>query len=224
MRKDYEKLTTEIDRFIEVLQYFEQRIIGIPTDDCRSFLIELKNQDESEAIFKTMKSNAIIMLYNLVEATVRTTMNEYYDHYNSKHVTYTEAIEEIKKLWVKYSSQDFKNNLIQNQVFQLVEGCIDKEYYLSLDFEKFSLSGNADLREIKNILDSHGINYNKDEVQGYGGSLLSVKNMRNLLAHGNISFEDNGKEITTSDLTAYKIQIYQCLDYFMNKVEEAKQV
>ena len=89
-----------------------------------------------------------------------------------------------------------------------------------IDFEQFNLSGNADLKEIKDIMKIHGIGYEEKEFKTFGGSLKSIKDMRNSLAHGNISFQDNGRGLSVSELEEYKEQTYSCLDYFMRTVEE----
>ncbi|WP_376716892.1 hypothetical protein [Enterococcus hulanensis] len=44
--------------------------------------------------------------------------------------------------------------------------------------------------------------------------------MRNSLAHGNISFQDNGRRLSVLELEEYKEQTYLFLDYFMRTVEE----
>lgn len=43
--------------------------------------------------------------------------------------------------------------------------------------------------------------------------------MRNSLAHGNISFEENGKKLTVGDISKYKNETYLCLEYFMEVVQ-----
>ena len=219
MKKDYEKLTSEIDKFIVLLDYMEKKIIGLD-EKYDSFNIDIVDKDKTEAIFKSMKANVVIMLYNLVESTVRGMMNIYYDSFNSKKLSYSESIEEIRKLWVKYASKKFKDNKVHQQAFQLIEDSINSEYYLSLEFDKdFSLDGNVDLRKIREVLDTHGIKYEEQSFNGSGQALKSIKDMRNSLSHGNISFEDSGKTLGVSDIVSYKEQTYSCLNYFMDIVQ-----
>ncbi len=91
--------------------------------------------------------------------------------------------------------------------------------FISLDFEKdFSLSGNADVRTIKEILHKHGVRFEESQFSDYGGSLKSIKDMRNSLAHGNISFEDNGKDLTVADIEKYRDHIYSCINNFCELV------
>ena len=188
---DYSKLKNEIDRFVDLLKSIENTLIDFSADEyhCQSLKIEVVDRNEAEAVFKSMKSNAAIMLYNLVEASVRATMYDYYDRFNSKNFTYSATIIELKKLWIQHKAKELKVNQIAEQIFEMVENSIDNEYSLALDFDKdFSLSGNADVREIKSILGMHGLRYEDSQFKDYGGSLRTIKDMRNRLAHGNISF------------------------------------
>ncbi|KSU26870.1 hypothetical protein N42HA_00301 [Lactococcus lactis] len=221
---DCDNLKIEINRFIDLLKQIESSLIDFPlaTNDCCSMKIEIVDRNEAESVFKSMKSNAIIMLYNFVEAGVRTTMYDYYTYFNNKKFTYSTTILEIKKLWIQHKTKEFKENYITDQVFDMIENSINNEYKVALDFDKdFSLSGNADVREIKTILDRHGLQYEVSQFKDYGGSLRTIKDMRNRLAHGNISFEDNGKGFTLSDLEQYRNQTYDCMQYFMEVVKSS---
>lgn len=221
-RIEYEKLKQEIDRFIDFLIHLEHSIIGIDSNDCQSFKVNVLDKDEAESVFKSMKSNAMIMLYNLVEACVRITMSSYYEKFNNSSYSYVQTNEELKKLWVKHNTKTFHESNISKSIFDMIESVIDDEHKVSLDFENFTLSGNADLRELKSILKNHGIGYDSEKFKSYGGALKSIKNMRNSLAHGNISFEENGKKLAVDDISQYKTETYLCLEYFMKVVQEAE--
>ena len=219
MKKNFEKLVKEIDLFLELLEYMENQLIGFE-NDCSILVLEIVDRDKCEAIFKSLKSNVILMMYNLIESTVRITMNAYYDEFNDKKLSYKSLVEEIKKTWIKQSLGMVKNgDSIQKSIYQIIELAVEEESTVEISFEHFTLSGNADLREIKEIMRNHGIEYDEKNFKTFGGSLKSIKDMRNSLAHGNVSFQDNGRELTISELKDYQSQTYQCLNYFMDTVE-----
>ncbi|AGV74224.1 MAE_28990/MAE_18760 family HEPN-like nuclease [Lactococcus cremoris] len=221
MNEEFEKLKGEIDRFYNFLEYLSLRQIGLGNDEYKVVDCNILEKEEFDSLFKSMKSNLVIMLYNLVESTVRLTMYGYYDNFNNTKKAYKNVTEEVRKVWIKYSSKTFNENKIQQQVFEMIESAIDKEYFLELDSQKFHLSGNADTQEIKEILKVHGLKYDETNFKNCGWSLKSIKDMRNSLAHGNISFEDNGKTLAISDIKLYKEQTYECLTYFMEVVDNA---
>lgn len=108
MKKNFEKLVKEIDLFLELLEYMENQLIGFE-NDCSILVLEIVDRDKCEAIFKSLKSNVILMMYNLIESTVRITMNAYYDEFNDKKLSYKSLVEEIKKTWIKQSLGMVKN-------------------------------------------------------------------------------------------------------------------
>ena len=49
-RIEYEKLKQEIDRFIDFLIHLEHSIIGIDSNDCQSFKVDVLDKDEVSAM------------------------------------------------------------------------------------------------------------------------------------------------------------------------------
>ena len=75
--------------------------------------------------------------------------------------------------------------------------------------------------KIKSILKQHGLQYEDNILNNYGGALRTIKDMRNSLAHGNISFEDNGRKLTVDDLERYKNKTFECIEYFIKIVNSS---
>lgn len=208
MRDEYEKTKNEIDLFFYYLEISSQ-----PSN------LILEDTDSNFELLKILKSNALMMLYNLVEATVRSCIVQYYDKYNELGKTYQESRIEIKKLWLNYNSK-FGANTFNTDLFNLIDQTTGSNS-LILDIEQFNLSGNADLQKIKCILEDHHIIYNHELISNYGSTMLSVKNSRNYLAHGNLSFTEASKNLTVDDIVGkYKDDVYGCLDYVVGIVEE----
>ena len=234
---EYEKLKMEINHFINVINIYENSIMGIPNvlnnlfeiqiesspEDLfeREYRLQIKDRDNFEAIVKIMKSNSILMLYNLVESTIRVSMLDYYSSLNDKQLSFSQAIESIQKLWVKNHLNQINSNELNQKVFNMILNVINNNYSVEIERESFHLSGNADVKEMKRILETHGITYNNDSFRDFGGALLTIKNKRNYLAHGNISFEDNGGQFSIQEINELKNKTYQCLDYFISLINSA---
>lgn len=88
MIEEYKQLTSEIDRFSEFLEYLSIKQIGLDNQEYAIINCNILEHDEFDSLFKSLKSNLVIMLYNLVEATVRVSMNNYYDNFNNKENNY----------------------------------------------------------------------------------------------------------------------------------------
>ncbi|CQR25410.1 hypothetical protein BN1356_01750 [Streptococcus varani] len=102
----------------------------------------------------------------------------------------------------------------------MIQNTLNSEYKIEIEKESFHLSGNADVQEIKNILKIHGVSYDDNIFGDYGGALLTIKTQRNRLAHGNVSFEENGRGFSISQIIGFKEKTYECLEYFVSLVEQ----
>src|SRR5690625_4187756 len=98
---EFEKRVNEVNYFFTCLDslyiFFDQKQSGV-----------LKAKLDSETLkhsdFMVMlKSNAFLMLYNLIESTVRTLIQNIYDEITLQKLEYTDVRQELQKLWVDVS-------------------------------------------------------------------------------------------------------------------------
>ncbi|HBC2899551.1 TPA: hypothetical protein IUW86_002647, partial [Enterococcus faecalis] len=92
-----------------------------------------------------LKSNSFIMIYNLVESTIKNSVIFMYDEINRHNIRYLDAKDEIKKIWFNYHFKDNVSSVdkLKTVSQELIDDIIS-EKNISLDFEQFKLSGNAD--------------------------------------------------------------------------------
>ena len=155
----------------------------------------------NSTFFKILKSNMLLMLYNLVEATIVSGVKEIYELIKSENITYINLSTEIKDLWLSeqtYSFIDpsFNRTTYKEKVKEIVNNIIDgATIFLSETIKRNG--GNYDDKIIKKLCDKHGIRY---QVSDDNGCLFKVKTCRNQLAHGIDSFSNYASDITTDDL------------------------
>ena len=61
---------------------------------------------DNQRFFRIMKSNFLLMLYNLVEATFTTGMLEIYDQLRSDGCSYANVTDEIQSIWRDYKIKE----------------------------------------------------------------------------------------------------------------------
>jgi hypothetical protein len=83
-----------------------------------------------------------------------------------------------------------------------------------------NISGSLDIRKIFEVFSKHGCKLDETNRDKYSNSFLVVKNKRNNLAHGNISFSECGSNYMVSDLKKIKEDI---LDGMQEVVTQAKE-
>lgn len=170
-------------------------------------LCDLENNPPSNSkandttFFKILKSNMLLMLYNLVEASIVSGITEIYNLIKSENLTYKKLSKEIKDLWISeqtysFSDPSFNRTTYKEKVQEIVNGIVDGATIFLSDTIKRN-GGNFDDKVIKKLCDKHGIRYNASDDKG---DLFKVKNCRNQLAHGVDSFSNYACDMTTNDL------------------------
>lgn len=160
-----------------------------------------------------MKSQFLITLYNLVESTVCDCLNTIYDTILDEGLTYSQVSDPIRKMWIRHHKD--KNHPIHSmsEEDRMAEDC-------PIQFQNVAInvSGSLDIKKIHEIFGKHGCRLDIRNRDKFGGSFLVVKNRRNLLAHGNISFSDCGSNYIISDLRKYKNDVISGLEELINQV------
>lgn len=203
-----------------------------------SIMLDIENNSDNiktvdnARLLRILKSNFLLMLYNLVEACVVSGMMEIYESLKNSGCNYYDLIDEIRILWSnnrigKVYSNAGGRTVYEETVQQLINQVITNQPIL-LDRQALPVSGNLDARMIKELCDKHRIRY---VVSDEDGCLRTVKVKRNNLAHGDESFGDCARDITLNDLEHIKDEVVQFIngildgmkDYYDNKQYLTKQ-
>lgn len=163
------------------------------------------NTIDNQRFFRIMKSNFLLMLYNLVEATFTTGMLEIYDALKDDNCAYESVIDEIQNIWRDYKVKEIYKaesglSTYTNRVQKIVVD-ITQNTPLTLTKGMLGINGNLNAKQIKDICDRHRIRYRVTDDQLV---LEKVKKKRNSLAHGDESFSRCARDLTLSDLETIK--------------------
>ena len=118
---------------------------------------------DNQRFFRIMKSNFLLMLYNLVEATFTTGMLEIYDQLKSDECSYANVIDEIQNIWRDYKIKEVYKaesglSTYTNRVHKVVLD-ITQNTPLVLSKSMMGINGNLNAKQIKAICDKHRIRY-----------------------------------------------------------------
>ena len=173
---------------------------------------DIVNTIDNKLFFRIMKSNFLLMLYNVVEATVTTGMLEIYEQLRNDSCTYSSLITEMQNIWRDYKVKEVYLSSAQlkayiNRVEDIVNSIIS-ETPIIFNKNMLDINGNLNAKRIKEICDKHCIRYRviNDEMK-----LEKVRKKRNSLAHGDESFSDCARDITITDLEGLKDTIFRFL-------------
>lgn len=212
-RRTFNERVTEINEYYEALNNLYADRIDNP--DLKLF--------HDEQFLKMLKSNALLMLYNLVESTVTGCIKEIYDTLHDQEITYQRVNEKIQKIWFDYKFNDVLNRTAnhdshKDKALEIINLILQREKLCLYD-EDAKISRNLDAKEIRAICKKHGIEFTS-APESYGGRVLEdVKNKRNHLAHGVISFADCGRDYSMDKLEGIKDQAILYLEGLLDGME-----
>jgi hypothetical protein len=215
-RLDFEERKKEIDNylaFIVILSDDENTRLKYRKDDG---IIEEKISDQLQ---KILIANGFLLLYNLIEATVRSSIAEIYFEVRDKGITFGELSEKLKKIWIEQTTDSlkegiFKQDTLNKQVLDIAEAVLKKETVTLLK-EKMDFSGNLDAQKIRELAKKFGFETPRD-----GRSLATIKDKRNRLAHGEYTFSEIGRDFTVKDLDKFKNETFEFLSDAIDKIKD----
>ncbi len=249
---DYQERVSQIEKYLNFLlildnttnlgdlSHLKGRKIVIESQEVLidQFLTDENTFKVDSELIKIQKSNTILLLYNLIEGTISSVLNEYFGTINRENLNYSNYKTEIKQIWIKYKHRSFSvsekkeiayivNTIdgIINEVIDIVPKTIkDNELgsRLIYNYDAYvaetlsnDISGNLDARKIKDLFQTYGL----PEITRGCNPMLKVKNKRNSLAHGNETFAQVGGNYTVQDLFIMKNEIKSFLDELLANTE-----
>lgn len=164
---------------------------------------------------KTLKANGFLLLYNLIESTMRNAIESIFEEFKNKAVTFDQLKPEIKLIVL----QNLKNRSPKKIYLTINQLSTD---IITATFEREELfSGNVDARLIKEIADQYGFSYKTDFAKTKNGqNLVVIKSNRNDLAHGIKSFEEVGRDKTIKQLLEMKEEVVGYLTQILENIRD----
>ena len=202
---DFEKRVKEIEVYFRHLETIEEKggKLSVATARGRS----LRSMDPE--LVKVLKANMFLLLYNLVESSVRQSLAEVFDTITSENMPYADASDHIKTIWISKGHSKFKNKSAE-QIFQTLASLAQD--IVKIEFGDGVISGgNLDGRKIRELSDVYGFSCAVHRNAKNGVKLYEVKKHRNNLAHGLVSFSECGRNYTVSDLRQAKHEVVMYL-------------
>lgn len=232
LKNTYESRKKEIVNFIELMCFLEKKKIFSEEEevDFDKFFhgdaggIQLTYQE----LINILKSNVSLMIYNLIEFTVSGLIECIYDEIRIQNLSYLDVNESIRKMWrktilkaIKDPNANFNTFLKRNE--EIIEYILSNQT-IDMHARDCMPGGNLDGVSIKETFESHGIQI-KTNSQNYRPDILkNIKENRNNLAHGSVSFVEAVRDNSINDINtntkfiiAFLEELIDIVDEFNNK-------
>ncbi|RZK04551.1 MAG: hypothetical protein EOO46_16450 [Flavobacterium sp.] len=212
---DFEARVLEIERYFELLNLLISKEAELHFRNNRqpqTFTVDAE-------LSKILRANCFLILYNLAESSIRQSILEIHDQISSKQLKFQEVKDEIKKVWLNNKYKNFKttsNEDILIAITNIANDMID----IRFDESGTNLGGNVDAQKIREFARKLGFSDKTHHKLNNGSKLHIVKNRRNHLAHGNISFANCGREYSIEDLEKIKNQVVKYLRNVLKNIKK----
>jgi len=205
---DYEARASEIERYFEFLNLLDSGQVEVST------LMALGQVDEN-ALFKTLKANCFLLLYNLMEAVTKNAIQSIYDHMRSEGTSYDLCCDQIKKVVLKnIKSEKLGIETAHRRLSDVVRHIVTETFLV-----ESLLSGSVDASSLKDLARTYGVSQKLHSRHSDGKRLVDVKSKRNALAHGSLTFNDVGKDFPLSELEDIKKNVLIYMQQFIINVD-----
>jgi len=196
---DFNERVTEVAQFLKVLERLESPGVVLYDKTTRR-----QKRVFQEGSLKVMKATVFLLIYNVVESSIRSAFGHLYGEIAMASMTGNDLRAELRKIWIKQQFQGLDEDSASVRTFRelterLVEEIVDGKT-VNLEGRLLPVSGNLDADSIRQVCKKHGVVVSVHKNASGGVEMKTVKDQRNALAHGNSSFSDCGKQYTVTDL------------------------
>lgn len=208
---DFEARVEEINKyflFLEELIHETTKLVVL--DECGEQRIIVIDPE----LAKTLKANGFLLLYNLIESSMKNAIEAIYDELKSNQISFNAVRVELKKVVI----QNFKNRSPENIYLNIRDISLD---FITIGFNSQELfSGNIDRDEISKTAKKYGFSCDTDYSKTkHGQSLRQIKVNRNDLAHGNKSFSEVGRNTTIENILEFKKEVIEYIGQILTNIK-----
>jgi len=185
-------------------------------------LIETEDNDK---FVRILKSNFLLMLYNLIESCVKSGFEEIYEIIKAEGISYIQVSNALRDIWSSYEISNADKDTAKNETYgkrvkDILEQVISNAPILLKKKTVEALAGGTlDARIIRELLKKHDINFIETSA-GDKYHILTVKTKRNSLAHGEESFDEAARDLVIDDLEKIKNEVLIFVEDVINGIEE----
>lgn len=210
-RNEYLKRLHEVELYFDTLQLLDKGTCSIK---CVDILGNEEIKDVDSELSTILKANGFLLLYNLIEATIRNSIDAVLNSIHASSVTFGSLSDNLKKIWIKQESKGIISEKNHEKIMHIAKTILDNEI-LSFERDCINISGNIDAQKIREVLKQFGGN----EIRN-GRDLKTIKDKRNNLAHGEFTFSEIGRDYTVGDLINYKDETKSYLSSVLDEIQD----
>jgi hypothetical protein len=177
------------------------------------FLEEQEAKPETDQeLLKTLKATGFLLLYNIVEASIKSAITAIMDELRSNKVSFDDVNLGLRKIALARLRARSDEKLLNTDsvAVELLTASFDSEA---------RFTGNLDAKKIRETAEDYGFSSATDRTLTRDGvDLLTIKTTRNDLGHGSKSFAEVGREYGVASLVEISERVLIYLESILRNV------
>jgi hypothetical protein len=155
--REFHKRVAEINKYFELVDRIEE----LGPFSTNSIIFPSGEYKVDSDLQKILKSHCYLLLYNLIESSIRNGIIAIHDAILMDQLTYRDLSEKIQKLWLfndrskSFIDSNIKKETIANNLQDIIRSVIKDEIVI-LNPTNIPISGNLDAKTIKELIDKYG--------------------------------------------------------------------
>ncbi|TAF29480.1 MAG: hypothetical protein EAZ70_02000 [Runella slithyformis] len=216
VRQEFADTFAEIDYYFEFIKKIDEGYTNLQNFEGDKLRI-------STELLSILKANAYLLLYNVIEATIRNAIWEIFIQIKANSVHYKDLRKEIREILIGRKIElEFKtkDDTIIRQVHDMIEKAFQNSQDLYPPKRDLKISaGSLTTEKIREALKKYGVGDVRTQHTKEKEVFDDTKQKRNNLAHGEITFQECGKPLSYLDLEEKKKYIKKYLTRVLDEVE-----
>ncbi len=210
--QDFNERSKEVSKYFMFLKSLDQGTTKLSMQG-QGGSSKIKEIDSE--LIKTLNASGFLLLYNLVESTMRNAIEAIFDELQGQGVSYDQITPQLKKIVLKNLK---KRN--PDEIFSSITAISIDIITAGFDREDI-FSGNLDGKKIRETATEYGFLHTTNFAKtGNGIDLLTIKKNRKDLAHGLRSFAEVGRDKSADQLLEIKKKTVTYLRQILQNIEQ----
>ena len=211
VHEDFDDRRNEIQEYMELLNALEQSGGEFLPSQGEIFTV-------TSSLRKTLKGAVSLLLYNMIEATLRESVTKIHDYIDSESIPFDQLRKELKEAIFKRAKH---SKLGVDTLVTGISGDIARHLHKATLKENQLFSGNIDRKEVERIAKIYGFDTDSDFAKtNHGKDLKPLMKNRNDLAHGNVSFSELGAEQSFQEITKRCNAVIEFMCSIIDNIED----
>lgn len=176
------------------------------------------NETSGRKMLIASKAATIIMLYGFVEAVASSAFTLLQKDIESKGLKYTQLAPKVQDAWLINEFAYVKTEQVGHEFYLGKTRSILAAVSSSpVKFGGVGLLGsaNVDGDKIRKCCERYGVHFDTRDMRDEMEVLAEIRESRNSLAHGDVSFYEYGRGITVDDLVKKRDKVFAILEFLV---------